>query len=96
MAYKKVDDNHKQIVAGLRKIGCFVQSLASLGKGCPDLLVGYRGKWYVIELKDGAKPQCKQKLTPAEIDWMINVQNRAPVHVANCLLECINIVKQSW
>ena len=45
---------------GLRRVGCFVQSLASIGKGCPDLLVGKAGSWLVLEVKDGGQV----RLTP--------------------------------
>ncbi|HJP47915.1 hypothetical protein [Acinetobacter venetianus] len=39
----KIDANQTEIVKALRKFGASVQSLASTGKGCPDLLVGFRG-----------------------------------------------------
>lgn len=65
----RVDANHKRIVEALRGIGCSVQSLAAIGKGCPDLLVGFRGRNYVIEIKDGDKPPSKRRLTPDEEVW---------------------------
>jgi hypothetical protein len=48
----------------LKKAGATVQSIASVGKGCPDILVGFRGWNYVMEIKtkDG-------KLTPMELTW---------------------------
>jgi Holliday junction resolvase len=49
----KVDQNHPEIVAALRDIGCEVLSLAKIGKGCPDLLVYRRGKMYLLEVKHG-------------------------------------------
>jgi hypothetical protein len=36
----KVDGNHPEIVEGLRAMGLYVQSLAAVGDGCPDLLIG--------------------------------------------------------
>lgn len=59
----KVDANHVEIVEALKAVGASVVSLASVGRGCPDLLVGFRGKTYVMEVKDGAKPPSRQKLT---------------------------------
>jgi len=32
-------------------------------------MVGYRGKNYLFEIKDGSKPPSKQKLTPDEQEW---------------------------
>ena len=60
----KIDRNQPEIVAALRKAGCTVQSLAAVGKGVPDLLVGYQGSTYLMEVKDG-----KWHLTPDQIEW---------------------------
>ena len=48
----KVDDNQAEIVATLRYVGCSVTSLASIGRGCPDIVVGYNGVNYLLEIKD--------------------------------------------
>ena len=46
-----LDANHTEIVIQLRQIGATVVDLAKVGKGCPDLLVGWRGKTYLMEIK---------------------------------------------
>jgi hypothetical protein len=46
-----------------------VQSLATVGDGCPDLLVGYQGATYLMEVKDGRKPPSARKLTEDEAAW---------------------------
>lgn len=76
----KVDDNHDEIVKVLRQMGASVQSLAAIGKGCPDLLVGYKGKNILIEIKDGRKPPSQRKLTEQQLDWM-TYWNGAPVAI---------------
>ena len=35
----RVDNTQSEIVSALRQVGCFVQSLAAVGRGVPDLLV---------------------------------------------------------
>ena len=68
MRYKgKVDANQKQIVSHLRQIGASVLILSSVGSGCPDILVGYRGVNYLMEIKDGRKVPSAQKLTRDEL-----------------------------
>ncbi len=62
----KVDDNQSEIVAALRRVGCSVQSLAGVGRGCPDLAVGFRGRNFFLEVKDGSKAPSKRRLTPDE------------------------------
>ena|SRR5579885_303872 len=58
----KIDANHGEIVDALTKAGCSVESLASMGGGVPDLLVGRGGVNYLLEVKDGSKPPSEQKL----------------------------------
>jgi hypothetical protein len=60
----RLDANQAAIVAGLRAVGATVQSLASIGQGCPDLLVGFRGRNVLFEVK---RPGAQ--LTPAEAHW---------------------------
>lgn len=63
----RVDGNQKQITKELRAAGCTVAILSNLGKGIPDILVGYGKRNYLVELKDPAQPKSKQKLTPDEV-----------------------------
>ncbi len=69
MRAAKIDANQNAIVDALRKAGATVQSLASVGKGVPDLLVGIRGRTALLECKDGAKPPSARKLTPDQLTW---------------------------
>jgi hypothetical protein len=52
----KVDENQILIITALRTIGATVQNLSGVGKGCPDLLVGFRGKNFLLEVK---RPKAK-------------------------------------
>jgi hypothetical protein len=65
----KLDRTQPEIVAALRSVGASVQSLAAVGGGVPDLLVGWRGDMWLIECKDGALPPSGRALTPAQIEW---------------------------
>jgi len=65
----RVDDNQPDIVEGLRRCGCFVHSLADIGGGCPDLLVGFQRRTILLEVKDGRKPPSERQLTPDEKKW---------------------------
>jgi len=46
------DDNQQYIVDALRSIGATVQSIHRVGYGAPDLIVGYRGKNWLFEVKN--------------------------------------------
>lgn len=55
----RIDANQGEIVAALEACGCTVRSLAALGDGVPDLLVGLRWRNVLLEVKGP-----KGKLTP--------------------------------
>lgn len=61
----KVDANQAQIVAALRRVGCYVLHLHQL-KNAFDLLVCWRGQTWCVEVKDGNKPPSRRKLTEGE------------------------------
>lgn len=47
----RTDANQSTIADDLRTMGMSVQILSNVGDGCPDLLVGYGGRNYLIEVK---------------------------------------------
>jgi hypothetical protein len=65
----KVDSNQPAIVDALRACGATVQPLHTVGAGVPDLLVGYRGKTALVEVKDGARPPSERRLTDDQLTW---------------------------
>lgn len=84
------DANHTDVVDALRGIGASVVSLADVGDGCPDLLVGFRGVNLLLEVKDGNKPPSARKLTTAEQaffrDW------RGTVHIVFSAADAVETV----
>lgn len=58
------DNNQASIVKDFRSMGCSVVDLHSLGRGVPDLLVGFRGFNLLVEVKSE-----KGILTKDQIDW---------------------------
>ncbi len=69
MRAAKVDANQPEIVRAFRDLGATVTHLHAVGHGCPDLLIGYKGRFGVAEVKDGTKPPSARKLTAAQIAW---------------------------
>ena len=65
----KVDENQPEVVKALRAAGASVQPLHAVGQGCPDLLVGFRGKNLLFEVKDGAKAPSAKRLTDDQSEW---------------------------
>lgn len=69
----RIDANQPEIVDELRKkLGASVQSLAAIGHGCPDILVGLRGRNLAFEIKDPMQPPSKRQLTYEETLWHQN------------------------
>jgi Holliday junction resolvase len=69
MRAARTDANHEAVVKALREAGATVQSLASVGKGVPDLLVGFKSQTLLMEVKDSAKPASKRRLTEDQLQW---------------------------
>lgn len=96
MRAKKIDSNQNSIVTQLCQIpGVSVLILSAVGHGCPDLLIGYKARNYLIELKDGEKTESKKRLTDDEQKF----HNEWTGQVAKCetldeILKILNITNQ--
>jgi hypothetical protein len=65
----RTDANQSAIINALRGVGASVQDLSRVGHGCPDLLVGFRGCNWLLEVKDGSKNASDRKLTSDQVTW---------------------------
>ena len=65
----RVDGNQSSIVKEFRKCGASVTPTHAHGKGFPDLVVGFDGVNYLVEVKDPDQPPSKQKLTPDQVKF---------------------------
>lgn len=86
------DSNQPDIIRAFRVLGCSVQPIHVIGKGCPDLIVGYHGESHLIEVKDGAKPPSARKLTADEQRWWDNW--RGDKHIVSSLDDVKRLVCQ--
>ena len=91
MRAKKIDANQNEVVKKLRSIpNVSVAITSALGNGFPDLVVGYNGVNYLIELKDGNKTASQRKLTPDEVKFQSEWKGN--YHVCNNADEIIQII----
>lgn len=58
------DAGEQDIIKAMREAGAYVKMIND--EGLFDLLVSYRGKTLMIEVKDGTKPPSARRLTEAE------------------------------
>jgi hypothetical protein len=65
----RTDANQAEVVKALRDAGATVTDTSGVGSGFPDLTVGYDGKTYCLEVKDGSKPPSAQKLSKPQEKW---------------------------
>ena len=75
----KVDANQADIVEALEGIGCSVAVTSWVGKGFPDLVVGYRRTNFMLEVKDGSKVPSARRLTPDQERWHSTWRGRVVV-----------------
>jgi hypothetical protein len=70
----KVDGTQEAIVKRLREIGVWTLSLAAVGDGCPDLLCWHRGRFFLLECKQGNdRPRVNQALFMAHCPGEVHV-----------------------
>jgi hypothetical protein len=71
-----LDRNHREIEDCLRAWGCSVQSLAGMGDGVPDLLVGRKvdgqPRNFVLEVKSDAKKDAAKQLRTNQRTWALS------------------------
>ncbi len=84
----KVDANQRDIMSALRDIGCSIQSLHTVGGGCPDLLVGFRGRTTLLEVKN---PDGRNQVLPEQEAWH-NAWLGGPVIVVRSVEEAVAAV----
>jgi hypothetical protein len=83
----RVDKNQEEIVSALRAVGAYVWII-----GLPvDLLVGYKGHTFLVEVKDGSK----KRLTKLQEDFFNNWSGStlARVDSPEAALRMIGVVK---
>ena len=84
----KIDVNQPEIVRQIRELGWSVQHLHTIGKGCPDIMVGAKGKNYLFEIKN---PEYDGKLTDDEQEW--HDMWRGQVDIAETIDDILEVVR---
>jgi hypothetical protein len=88
---KKVDANQKELMTKLRTIpGITVASTHTIGKGFPDIVIGYKGLNYLVEIKDGTKPPSQRKLTKDEEIFHLNWTGQ--INICNNFFEILKML----
>lgn len=84
------DGNQKSIVQALRDVGATVAPCHMVGAGFPDLVVGFRGVNYMIEVKDPMQPKHRHELTPAQVDFHRDWQGK--ISIAFTVSDALQII----
>jgi len=95
----KVDENQPEIVKALRKIGAYVLHTHQL-KNAFDILVAYRGKLFIMEIKSPKslpkeydRVRLEKELSDGERECMEGFVNvGVDYHIVTSIEEAINIV----
>jgi len=87
----RIDENQPEIVLALRKMGAGVTTLHSVGHGVSDILVSWRQRWFVMEIKNPTKPKADQELTKDQKVWI--AEQKAPVYIVTSPLEAVTFMQ---
>ena len=89
----QLDKNQPKIIRELKSLGYSVQSLASIGSGCPDLLVGFNGNNYLFEIKNPERRGAKRFPNELEQEYIGNW--KGSIHLAYTSQDIIDIIPKS-
>lgn len=84
------DANHADIVKALERVGCAVIDMSRLGGGVPDIATCYRGKWFVMEIKNPLTSYGKKGFTERQKEWA--EAQKAPVYIVRSVDEALEAV----
>lgn len=87
----RIDSNQPELVKKLRALGASVTMTHMVGKGFPDIVVGWGGKNYLFEIKDPAKSPSRRKLTLDEAKWHKAWMGEA--HTVTTFLDCLDVLE---
>ena len=65
----KKDANHNEVVAALQQVGASVIDMSHVGKGFPDLIVGFRSQTILVEIKNPKTSYGKRGLNKNQQKW---------------------------
>jgi Holliday junction resolvase len=91
-----IDANHRDIVQHLQAIGCSVQSLATAGRGVPDLLVGRRAVNTLIEVKNPKKSPKGRALRDTQVAFHLRWRGQVGVAHTPAEAEAIVNAAEKW
>lgn len=83
----RADNNQAEIVRALRSVGVTVHITSQVGEGFPDLVCGYFGKNFLIEVKN---PEARGKLRATQ--EIFRDKWKGNVHVVNSIQEALAVV----
>lgn len=83
------DTNQGLIVTALRAAGATVAVLSD--KDLPDLLVGYEGQTFLLEVKDGAKSPSRRRLRPGQ-ERFFGQWKGGPLHKIETIADAFRVV----
>ena len=88
----RIDENQNEIVKGLRSFGATVLILSQI-KNAFDILVGFRGKLFIMEIKNPKMPLSKRGLTDGEDKCRRDFENvGVPYYVVLDIEQAIKII----
>lgn len=87
---RKVDRNHGPVVDAFELAGCSVLSIASVGNGAPDLVIGCAGRSHLVEVKPDTRVKAVSNQRANQVAWATKWRGGA-VHVVRTTSEAFEL-----
>jgi hypothetical protein len=85
------DNNHGEIIAAFKKLGCAVMDTSRQGGGFPDLLVAHRQNIRMVEIKNPKTSYGKKGLSKSQVAFS---ETGIKVHIVRTLDDVQNLVAE--
>lgn len=90
----KKDANHEQIVRVFRQMHCsVVETLRTGVRGCPDLVVGFGGHSFLVEIKNPETSYGRRGLNPNQKDFIAEWHG-SRIEQVSCVDDAVKLVRQ--
>lgn len=87
----RVDNNQKDIVSALRKVGASVLVCPAVATGFPDLIVGFQGVVHLMEVKNPKTKYGRKGLSATQLHWAAEWKG-GPVHLVRSEMEALGVL----
>jgi hypothetical protein len=91
----KKDANHNEVVEAFKALGADVLDTSNLGGGVPDLIIGCRNAWHLVDVKNPNTGYGRRGLNKRQKEWALAWKG-GPVYLISTVEEAADLVNGNF